>query len=494
MPKQDSLHQLILMLTTTEKRSFKTTANKNAKTSSSSIEIFDILCKQKEYDEVKLIKSLKDSNSLKNLNQNKKYVKDLILKSLRSNIENTAIDQVNELLKEREIFRSKNLFKEEWKKIQKAKQISIDYELFDMNLRILDIELKYLIERNFDKAELYMDIYKEEKKALLENIKIFNELMILKNKVFIVLRKYKTLADDKIKDEIYVEINSFNEDELLRKNIKSILIFYYTILANFSTIQADKKAAMKYRKKILDIGKSHSKFTTHASQLINYFNYIGSVFAMQDFDLMKIVLNEVKQIQIKTKNNEGEFFQNYALYNTLYFLNSGKIEEAKNLDSEIRAGIKKHQKKINASSLLTLCYNYSLIYFFNEEFELALDWIEKIEEIKLNVRRDLYHFSQILKIMCHFDLKNYILIESLVRSTKRVNKHTAFQNLVLSKILSSAKQSKANLSDLKKIDIEIKKIKQNKTRETALGIYQLWISSYLRPNTLKELYVESISL
>ena len=214
---------------------------------------------------------------------------------------------------------------------------------------------------------------------------------------------------------------------------------------------------------------------------------------MEKFNLMKDALEEIKKYQLKNKNNEGEFFQNYALYNTLYFLNSGDYNKAKDLDKEVRAGIKTYSKKINKSSLLTLCYNYSLVYFFNEDFDKTLEWLEQIEAIKTSVRRDLFAFAKILQLLCHFELKNYLLIESMVRSIRRNTDLDDIQQLVVSYLMKIAGNSTETKHLFETFNSDLDKLTKNGSKTTGISIYKIWIESYLKNTTIKTLYKISIS-
>ena len=86
------------------------------------IELFNALNKLKDYDETKLKKRIKNANTLKNLAQAKKYLKELILKSMCELEDDRPEDSVSRLLKQANFLSKKNLFDEKWKALTKAKK------------------------------------------------------------------------------------------------------------------------------------------------------------------------------------------------------------------------------------------------------------------------------------------------------------------------------------------------------------------------------------
>ncbi|MEZ4917005.1 MAG: hypothetical protein R2836_08480 [Chitinophagales bacterium] len=176
MKETDRLHELVISLTTTEKRLFKRyVSNANSK-DNNYVELFDVLSKMDEYDEKILSKKLKNKNTVKNLAQSKKYLKDLILKCMRDIDENRAEDIVNELLREYNFLKKKNLIEEQWKKIQKAKEVAEEYELYNAQLEVLEAERGYFQLHDFNVFKNGFDNYNKEKRLLIDKYALYNRL------------------------------------------------------------------------------------------------------------------------------------------------------------------------------------------------------------------------------------------------------------------------------------------------------------------------------
>ena len=241
MPKKDSLHKLIHSLNSTEKRNFKLHIKTKAGLSE---RLFDIINEQKEYNEQLIIKKLKSSSFCKNLSQNKNYLKGLILKTLRNKNLKDPTYIVNNLISEQYIFADKSLFAEQLKAIIKAKRIANKYELFALQINLLDIEMQYLVEHNFKKSILFLDKYIKQKQKIQNKIKILHDLTISKNIIYISLKKYGTRINSEQLSLVKKEKKKYNLRSIKKLNSYTLSKTYYNILTHYYTLtnkQTNKK-------------------------------------------------------------------------------------------------------------------------------------------------------------------------------------------------------------------------------------------------------------
>lgn len=493
MRKEDSLHQLIRSLDSSEKRLFKIFTNQNTSKKSNYIELFDVIGKMTNYDETLLKKKIKNANTLKNLAQAKKYLKELILKSMCEHDEKTTKDEVNELLKQAAFLNKKNQFKEQWKKLVKAQELAEKHELFTQILLILDQQMKYLIEFDFDASVKFLKPYKLKKKETLDKIIILESLYVSNRIVFQVLRKSNSSITKETKKMLSSEVAQYHEDKIIKFKSLRIENRFYTLKCNYLYILRENKNLLAYRKKNVDLFKDKPHFKNDYDFLIIYFNYITTIFRIGDMKLLKSELDNIEQYKLKTKNNEGEFFQNYVLNKLLYFLNTGNLDEAFSMNTEIKNGLKKYKHKINASSLMAILYNYTLIYLLNEDYNNALYWIDEIDNINSEVRKDLVSFSKVLKIICHYELENIALLESLYRSFKRNNESTVFELFLTKEIY---KLSRSNSFEKKTIfENIINEIDQNSKKNYIVGkdFLKIWLKSKMHNKKLHSVYIELLS-
>lgn len=494
MKKLDRLHQLIHSLDKNEKRLFKMyVSNQHKGEDNNYLKLFNAINGLSEYNEDTLKKKLgKNSNLIKNLPQNKKYLKDAILKSMRDINENRIEDQISVLMNDQDFLSKKNLFKDQWTKLQKAKTLASDFELFDKHIEILDLEMLYLNEKNLNEAIAYFNAYKENKEILLYKINLCHKLVASKNRIFHFVSKYRNKISESNLAIVAKEMEQYSKKEIDQSGSFTIKMWYYNTLSNYYLLANNSEKQFECQQTLVNLFNEYPQFKQSNTRryLIIFFNYMGAVFKLEDYNLLKIELDNIAKLKLANNNDKGEFYQNYTLYTTLYAMNTGKLEDAINQSKKVTDNLKKYDSKINASSLLTLYYNYGLIFFLAEDYENAILWLDNIKNIKPDVRKDLQAFASVLTLICHFELKNYLLIESLYRSANRNHELSNIEKAICNIVHSTTNTANKNLKSWQKLKIEIENYKD---RIVGKGIILLWIDSQLNDGKgINTLYLESI--
>ena len=103
----------------------------------------------------------------------------------------------------------------------------------------------------------------------------------------------------------------------------------------------------------------------------------------------------------------------------LYFLNTAQFEKGFELVAHIQNGFDTYNDKLITARKIIFYFNITLLYFLAEKNHTALDWLNRIIALKTDSRKDIQNFSRILLLILHYELKNHILLESFIRSTRR---------------------------------------------------------------------------
>ncbi|MCB0540451.1 MAG: hypothetical protein KDE33_23235 [Bacteroidetes bacterium] len=494
MKKTDRLHELVISLTTTEKRLFKRyVSNANSK-DNNYVELFDVLSKMDEYDEKILSKKLKNKNTVKNLAQSKKYLKDLILKCMRDIDENRAEDIVNELLREYNFLKKKNLIEEQWKKIQKAKEVAEEYELYNAQLEVLEAERGYFQLHDFNVFKNGFDNYNKEKEALIDKYALYNRLEVLNNKVFLYVRGLNFSVKNEHTEELKNEIEKYDETQVLQLNSFKINILWYKINANYNNLISNHERELIYREKMVNSYKKNKKriaIDTY-SYLIFYFNFLYALFRNSKFEELKRQIAEIEKIKIDNDNTRREYLLNYLIYSVLYKLNTGNIDNIDNELKKMKVLEKEFIHSINKASLMTLYFNFSTIYFIKSDFYEVLEWLDKIQSVKANVRIDLKAFVKIMEIICHYELENYTLAESLIRAyTRRPDTnedHKVFLRLI-NKLINTGQLEKKKVFE--EIQAELGSLTDFKIGK---DLIDLWLSAKLQNEDIQKVYKKNFTL
>lgn len=495
MKKQDSLHQLIHSLNSAEKRFFKLQVSANAK-QSNYLKLFDLLNQQKVYNEQALIEKITDNSFSKNLKQNKKYLKSLLLQSICNYASDTPAEKVGKLLKEIRVLKEKALKKEVFRKIQKAKQIALQYELFGLAMEVIDIELRHLILSDFEKATHFFVEHKKMKEELSFKYNLLNNLYDSKFKSYLILLQKNRKSTQQEIENIKQEIAKYDIETIKAQNSFHIYRMYLALEEDYALLSKDFERNMKNCKHIYELffaQYQHFQTDRSVSFVVAYLNYLSSIFYTGKFHLLPQVIDEGKNIPLTNEKDKVLFFQKMTSNKLSYYLNTGKINEAIILENEFEQGYKKYKNKIKVVDMLSIFYNFALIYFLNGKFEKCLDWLIRLDKLKQDLRKDIFADASIIKIICHFQLENYTLLESLVRSKRRSEKNTAIEKKLISAVFALAR-NKLNKKDiLQNLAEQIEKQKES-YKQLDYGAINIWIEAQMQNQTIQQAYFNALGL
>lgn len=146
MPKivKDNLFELIKSLTRGEKRSFKQYANYSSSGDKKYLRLFEIMDSQKQYDEDIVKQKLKKEKILRPLPSMKKYLLELLSKSLQFHHSGKSVEmKIREYLTAIEIYHNKGLKELRDRTLKKVKQLATKYERHEASLTILNMEIGF---------------------------------------------------------------------------------------------------------------------------------------------------------------------------------------------------------------------------------------------------------------------------------------------------------------------------------------------------------------
>jgi hypothetical protein len=149
-------------------------------------------------------------------------------------------------------------------------------------------------------------------------------------------------------------------------------------------------------------------------------NHLATLFSVEQFEDFPEILKKLKATPATNMDDEGEVFQNVALYELLFYMNAGQLAQAESVIPSIRQGLERFSHKINKSRELTFRFNIAVLYFFREKWSESLKWINSIMNDKPSGhRKDVQDAARIFELALHFELGHWDLLEHKIRSTLR---------------------------------------------------------------------------
>lgn len=434
MPKQkkDNLMQLIRTLTRAEKRHFRLFAKRNqASGEILFLQLFDLLDKKGEYDEVFLLKKIKGlkKGQLSNL---KAHLFKQLLTSLRMlSIKKNEDIQIRETIDFARVLYDKGLYRPALDLLLKAKEKALSNHSTGLALEILDfeklIEGQYITRSLEGKAETLTEQTNQLNKRIANthsysNLSIQMYGLYLKNGF---ARNESDANEAKAYFNKHKPSTDFSDLDFLGKiNFCQSYTWLFYITQEF--VQC-----FKYAQMWVNLFEDAPRMKTLYAPLYlkAQQNLLFSLFHNMHFDRFVEALNKLERFpqEVDFKNDinvEGL----YNMYRFLHLINKhyleGTFSNAVSIIPEIDSCLKNNQYNWDDYRIMVFNYRIACLYFGDEDYNNAIEYLNKIINKKVtSYRSDIQCFSRILCLLAHFELGNRDLVEYQIKSVYRFLLH-----------------------------------------------------------------------
>jgi len=427
MTPTDDLFLLVKSLNGSEKRYFKIWASKHVIGQKNKYEqlfdAFDALPAHEPYNETTFKQQLTDAALVKHFADEKKNLLELITKAMRAYYAEKTIDhQISDLLLDEEFYRQKRLNHLRKKTIDKAKKLAQQNDKMPALLTLLERELSMQIEwQQHELKQIAANLNTEEQQALIR-LQTLASLRYFSNRLFIQVRISTVQSSPQLQQEStriisepivknHTTGSSFNAD-----------YHYYRIFAMHHRIHRNMAQHERYAQYIYELFELHypqQKLSNPAGYKIALFNYLNACFAAGNLKPFALLLQKARQIPATNRDEEGEDWQNLIHLELIYLSNTGQLQQATALSTEVEKGLALYRHKVNNARRLALYYNLAAAYFVSANWSSALDYYNQIVLDKTDARQDLKDAAELLILAAHYELKNYDVTDYLLRNTER---------------------------------------------------------------------------
>jgi len=472
MRKSEDLFQLIKSLTKSEKRYFKIHASRHSIGGRNIyVKLFDAIDKMKEYDEEGIKQQFKGEKFVFALFSTKNYLFNIILKSLTEFYAAGSIRQeINKIIDEFLILMEKGMYKNAEKKLLKAKTITLKNEMFELVLDVLALELRLLARLNYTgKVEALYLKNGNEKSQISEKLDNFNKIINIYQLLTVIWQKDKLPdANDKEWIEKNVIKNPLFKNEKMALSVKAKLYYFRTIYI-VSETNLDTIKSYDILKKIIDHVDAHDELLNNSpGQYINSLtNLVSLEISLKKFDLAEKNIEKLKKLPVRLTDEKLSVQNEVSIFHYTYFLlfvlciETVQLERGLGLISEVESMLKQYKGHILKFRIMQFYFFFANLFFLKGDYNDALKWLNRIlNDNPDEVSPDLLSYSRILRLIIHYEKKDYELIEHLIKSTKRFLSKThrtfKFEKSVL-EFLSKA----MNLYQEKEIEALLYSFKKN---------------------------------
>jgi hypothetical protein len=466
------------------------------------LQLFDTLDNLKEYDEEKVLKKFrKDPSFGKQFAYNKNYLYNSILNSL-AYFHKGADSELSALTIQVKILSEKSLFHQAKKLLRKVKEKVQIQERFEELLKLLNLEIEVLIRT--ENIKILRDSLRNvefEERLTLEKIENLIGYRKLKTRV-LILRKtyYMARTDNELK--LMEEITSTDLLEGEHKALSTRAKFlYHEIMENIFTYRGEEKTALDHAKRALDILESVPEILR--DQQKDYLMLLSSLMRHQlvvyGKDEAFPTLMKIRDVNPQTPFERLFRFAKFYNIFIMFHMDTGE-RISDEIFEEMMKEMRYLKNDLSDNVKLTNFYSLAAYYFYQSEFNTALEWINKfLNHRKSEARNDLQVMARLLNMLIHYELGNFDLIEYNIKSTYRFaykkEKLNGYERTLLSflrKAINVKDQAELRnaLEVFRKDLVEVFQDKMERRADDYFKNFE-WIDSKLTGRPVNELIRES---
>jgi hypothetical protein len=505
----DTLFQLIKSLEKAEKRNFKlyikrSSANEDLKI----IELFDAMDKLAEYDEGVLLKRLY-SIKKPQLSNTKVHLYKQLLASLRILKSPDSIDmQLNEQLDHARIFYNKGLFVHSLKILEKLNETAKQHYKFNFLTQVISWEKKIEV------LHINRGMQDRGEQLSAEAVEVNAHVVMVTNLSNLALRLYSWYIKNgharNEKDETGVK--NFLRNNLPEKAHEQSgfyeRLYLYQSYCWYAFIRQDFLMYYRYAQKWIDIFHEQPLMIRVETgyYIKGMHNLLNAHFDLRnhrkfDADLQRFIRFSQTPVANQHDNHRIQTFIYITSAKINQYFMQGNFEGGLKEVPMIEEKLKEYALYIDHHRHLVFNYKIASLYFGSGNYDVSIDYLQKIINEGDGMRNDLQCYARLLHLMAHYELKNYDIIESLIRSVYRYMAKMATLTIVEEEMFKFLRNSfhvhpQKLKPELQKLLVNIKKLEKNRfqTRSFAYLDVISWVESkvYEKPmsSIIREKYMQ----
>lgn len=419
MQRPDALFLLIKSLNTTE----KALVRQVDKSQAGYLALFDLISKQKNYDERKTKKKLLQAGHEINFAYAKNYLTKHILRVLRE-YEDAGANASGRLVQEVEILMRRKVYDLAEKIIAKGKDKIWEEERWQDYLKLSSLELNLVLLAD-GKVETSLSEIAEinaKRKIARENLGElgeFEDLYYSYRPIFKRKQSARNEWDLKL-------IGEFGESPLLRKveaiktqRAKRIYLLcksnFHAYSGAYQEAKSDLEASVQqYREFDYLVEDFPEAFLAELIRLGGMQLHFGEYIAVE------ASLAEIKAFQLRRGTHASEIFDKYYRLLVGHAVATGEHKRVNDELLAIEQGLTQYAEALPWTSQSTLLFLVGRLLFDQRRFSESKTWFNRIlDEGRKGIREDLTSLTRIMQILVYFETEEPELVEYASKATRK---------------------------------------------------------------------------
>ncbi len=153
-------------------------------------------------------------------------------------------------------------------------------------------------------------------------------------------------------------------------------------------------------------------------------NLLNAHFDLRNFKKFESTLFEFEQYARTPEVLEHDNFRTH----TSIYINSAKLnlhlmkgtfKDALSLIPEIEAKLQEYSLYVDQHRIMVFNYKIATLYFGSGDYARCIDYLQEIINSNADLRYDLQCYARLMHMLSHYEMGNYDIIESLIKSVFR---------------------------------------------------------------------------
>ena len=489
----DTLFQLVSSLEKSEKRHFKLYIKRSsAKEDLKIIRLFDALDKMPVYDEKVLLKKLPGITKPQLYNL-KTHLYKQVLASLRllKTTDNTDL-KLSEQLDNARLLYNKGLKLQSLHILEKAKELARANQKFNFLVQVISLEKKietlHITRSTLEKTLLLA-------KEASENSRHIDRVTRLSNLALLLYRWYvknghaRNEQDEKEIQEFFKNSLPDNPDDINGFYEK---LYLYQSYCWYGFISQNFLKYYRYSQKWIDL--FHEDKNMIAVETGHYVkgmhNLLNAHFVLRNFKQFEITLQQFEDF---SKTQTANLHDNFRTHTSIYInsarinhiLMKGNFNDGLSLVPEVVSKLEEYALFVDSHRILVFNYKIATVYFGAGHYSTAIDFLHKIiNDNQQGLRNDLQCYARLMHLLCHYELGNEEILESLIKSVyrfmARMKNLTVVEEEIFKFLRHSTKVKAKELKpELKRFLEKIKHLEKNRFETRSFSYLDIisWVQS-----------------
>ncbi|MEO1436614.1 MAG: hypothetical protein AAFV80_13835 [Bacteroidota bacterium] len=425
------IFQLVKSLSKSEKRNFRLYVNRiQGGEGIKFVELFDVLDKQKVYDEEAIYTHFRGMSKTQFSNLKRHLYRQILVSLRQVHIQRNVDIQIREQIDYAKILYGKGLYMQSLKLLERAKAMAEKSHADLLHLEIAEfekqIEARHITRSRKEKERIPALIQESERRSqvIFNRTKLTN-LKLEMHGIYIehghadkeeAKHTLTQFRDNKLPPFEYPQLTFFE-----KVDYHQIQVWYYYVLQNYTY-------CYRHAKHWIDLFMAQPNMQMRDPDLfMRGFHYL--LTSAYNMNKPKHFTEGLAQFEAFNEANRDKFKINSRILSYIYryqgrlnrSLMRGDFAEGLQHLPRIERRLKRYQDHMDVHRVMIFKYKIAALFLGIGNFDKALDYLNDILDHEGNyLRKDIYVYSKLMSLIIHYELNNLTYLNYLVDQTARL--------------------------------------------------------------------------